>query len=50
MVGENRQGEVNNSIGSVEAKEFGGKGENAGGRGGAGQRGIKGRKKMRQMK
>ena len=51
MVGTNRQGEVNNTIGKGEAKKltcmthghelrWG----NAGGRWGAGQRGVKGRK------
>ena len=51
MVVENRQGEVKNSIGNVEAKELTCmthghelKGENVGGRGCAGQRGIKGGK------
>ena len=49
---QNRQGEVNNSIGNGEAKELicmthghELRWRNAGGRGGTGQRGIKGRKK-----
>ena len=51
MVGENRKGEVKNSIGNVEAKELicmthghELKRGNVGGRGYAGQRGIKGGK------
>ena len=50
MVGRNRQGEVKNSIGNGEAKELTcmthghelRRSGNAGGRGGAGQRGLKG--------
>ena len=51
MVGRNRQGEVKNSIGNVEAKELTCmthghelKGGNVGGRGCAGWRGIEGGK------
>ena len=53
---ENRQWEAKNSMGNVEAKELictthgrELRWDNAGGREGAGQRGIKGRKKMGQL-
>ena len=53
---QNRQGEVKNSIGNGEAKELicmthghEIRGGNAGGRGSAGQKGVKGRGKMGQL-